>query len=163
VLARLAELSAQNRQAVVTAMLIGYIDMQMERAGASMNAAGRKSYERAVLSAQSVLGGERFEDLRSKGRQLNVDELFAVCEDIEPSGIGTETGLTSRELEVLHLVAAGATDREIAEALFVSVRTINSHIGNIISKFGVSNRRAAAAFACERGWISEPDKPVATR
>jgi DNA-binding NarL/FixJ family response regulator len=94
---------------------------------------------------------------------LNVDELFAVCEDIEPSWIGTDTGLTSRELEVLHLFAAGATDREIAEALFVSVRTINSHIGNIISKLGVSNRRAAAAFAWERGWISEPDKPVATR
>jgi ATP/maltotriose-dependent transcriptional regulator MalT len=56
-------------------------------------------------------------------------------------------GLSARELEVLRLVAAGKTNREIATALVVSEHTIARHLQNIFAKLGVSSRTAAAAFA----------------
>jgi DNA-binding CsgD family transcriptional regulator len=58
--------------------------------------------------------------------------------------------LTAREAVVLRLIVAGQTDREIADALFVGLRTVNSHVTHILAKLGVENRRAAAAVAVER-------------
>jgi len=52
--------------------------------------------------------------------------------------------LTTRELEVLRLLAGGRTDREIADALTISPRTVESHVGSILSKLGVRNRAEAA-------------------
>jgi DNA-binding NarL/FixJ family response regulator len=60
-------------------------------------------------------------------------------------------GLTTRELEVLQLVAAGRTNREIAAQLLLSERTVHRHVSNIFSKLDVSTRNAATAFAYERG------------
>jgi ATP/maltotriose-dependent transcriptional regulator MalT len=58
-------------------------------------------------------------------------------------------GLTPRELEVLRLVAAGKTNREIATALVVSEHTVARHVQNIFTKLRVSSRTAATAFAFE--------------
>ena len=55
--------------------------------------------------------------------------------------------LTPRELEVLRLVAAGKTDRDIATELSLSVRTVGNHVRNILDKTGSANRTAAAAWA----------------
>ena len=55
--------------------------------------------------------------------------------------------LTARELEVLRLIADGCTDREIGEALFVSRRTVTSHVASILTKLGVASRAAAVAYA----------------
>jgi DNA-binding NarL/FixJ family response regulator len=56
-------------------------------------------------------------------------------------------GLTSREAEVLNLVAAGKTNREIGTELFVSDKTASVHVSNILRKLGVSSRVDAAAVA----------------
>jgi DNA-binding NarL/FixJ family response regulator len=56
-------------------------------------------------------------------------------------------GLTARELEVLRLVAAGRSNREIASELFISVKTASVHVSNILSKLGVTSRGEAAAAA----------------
>ena len=58
-------------------------------------------------------------------------------------------GLTDRELEVLRLVAAGKSNREIAAALVISEHTVARHVQNIFGKLGVSSRTAAGAFAFE--------------
>jgi DNA-binding CsgD family transcriptional regulator len=60
-------------------------------------------------------------------------------------------GLTVRELEVLRLVAAGETNAEIAKALVVSVRTVDTHVSNILTKLGVSTRSGATAYAHRHG------------
>ncbi len=63
-------------------------------------------------------------------------------------------GLTEREVEVLRLIAAGRTDREIAESLFISFRTVGNHVGNILNKTTTTNRTEAAAYAARQGLAS---------
>lgn len=57
--------------------------------------------------------------------------------------------LTARELQVLRLVARGATNRSIGSELGVSERTVDRHVSNILAKLGVPTRAAATAFAYE--------------
>ncbi|MFW6202069.1 MAG: LuxR C-terminal-related transcriptional regulator [Gemmatimonadota bacterium] len=65
------------------------------------------------------------------------------------AGSGARHGLTPRELEVLRLVAAGKTNRAIAEELYISERTVERHVSNIFGKLRVSSRSAATAWAYE--------------
>ncbi len=62
-------------------------------------------------------------------------------------------GLTRREMQVLRLVADGATTREVAEQLFISSKTADHHIQNIYTKIGVSNRAAATRWALEQAVV----------
>jgi DNA-binding CsgD family transcriptional regulator/tetratricopeptide (TPR) repeat protein len=64
-----------------------------------------------------------------------------------------DRGLTGRELEVLRLVAAGKTNREIASQLVISDRTVARHLQNIFAKLRVSSRTAASAFAFEHDLV----------
>ncbi len=60
-------------------------------------------------------------------------------------------GLSQREVEVLRLISAGKTDREIAEELFISFRTVGNHVRNILNKTNTANRTEAATFAAHQG------------
>jgi len=60
-------------------------------------------------------------------------------------------GLTGREVEVLRLIAAGSSNRAIAQALFISPNTVLRHVSNIFTKTGVANRAEAAAYATRQG------------
>lgn len=64
-----------------------------------------------------------------------------------------EHELTVRERDVLELLATGATNQEIAEELYLSVRTIDRHVGNILTKLGVRTRTAAASYAYEHDLV----------
>lgn len=69
---------------------------------------------------------------------------------VEPAqacGPGSPGGLTKREIEVLMRIAGGATNRQVAEQLFISEKTVGRHLANIYTKLGVSSRTAAAAWA----------------
>jgi DNA-binding NarL/FixJ family response regulator len=63
----------------------------------------------------------------------------------------TEPGLTARETEVLKLVAKGYTYREIADKLFISVKTVQNHVQNILTKLQLSKRYELMRYAIQRG------------
>ena len=77
-----------------------------------------------------------------------------------PSAPETEPGLglTAREAEVLGLVAAGRTNRQIADALFITRKTASVHVSNLMGKLGAANRGEAAALAYRLGLVG--DNPV---
>ncbi len=72
----------------------------------------------------------------------------------DPTGAPT-AGLTPRELEILSYIVQGRTDREIADALSVSHRTVGNHVSNMLSKLQVPSRTAAAIFAIRAGLIPD--------
>ena len=63
------------------------------------------------------------------------------------SGATLPDGLSTREAEVLRLVASGQSNGQIAAALFLSQKTVERHLSNIFAKTGVTSRTAAAAYA----------------
>jgi DNA-binding NarL/FixJ family response regulator len=67
--------------------------------------------------------------------------------------VGTPGGLSLREVQVLRLVAAGKTNRAIADELFLSEKTVHRHLSNIFGKLQVSSRSAATAYAFEHGLV----------
>lgn len=69
--------------------------------------------------------------------------------------------LTDREKEILHLIAAGNTNREIAEALFISVNTVHNHRTSIMDKLGLHNRMELLKYAIRKGLISDETWPAA--
>jgi DNA-binding NarL/FixJ family response regulator len=84
----------------------------------------------------------------------------------EPKTSGARGGpfdLTTREREVLGLVAAGRTNRQIAEDLFITEKTAGVHVSNILGKLGVERRTEAAAIAHQRGLISQEGAEAASR
>jgi DNA-binding NarL/FixJ family response regulator len=85
--------------------------------------------------------------------------LESLSDPVRIGGAGergrTDGGLTSRELEVLRLVAEGLTNQAIAEKLFVSDHTVHRHLANILNKLSVSSRAAAVAQAARRGLLAE--------
>ncbi len=86
--------------------------------------------------------------LLSEFRETGVQETAA------PPG-ETEAELSPREDEVLRLVAKGATNKQIAEALFISENTVKTHLRNIMEKLHLANRSQAAAYAVKRGLVPE--------
>src|SRR5690554_1854870 len=65
--------------------------------------------------------------------------------------------LTDQELRILRLIADGRTNKEIAEALYLSEKTVRNYVSSILSKLNLSNRAEAAAYAVRRHLLDEPD------
>jgi DNA-binding NarL/FixJ family response regulator len=65
----------------------------------------------------------------------------------------TDEALSEREIDVLRLIAAGNSNKQIADHLFVAEATIKSRVGNILSKLGASDRAHAVTIAAKRGII----------
>jgi len=61
--------------------------------------------------------------------------------------------LTEREMDVLKLAAQGKSNKEIADELTLSIRTIESHVGHIFNKLGVNSRTEAVILALKKGWV----------
>jgi DNA-binding NarL/FixJ family response regulator/tetratricopeptide (TPR) repeat protein len=117
-------------------------------AGASARAADalREAHQLAVRLAAEALMTEI--EAVSRRTRLSVEApVVAVLENAATD----ELGLTPREAEVLSLVAAGQTNRQIGAALFVSEKTASVHVSNILRKLGVSSRVDAAAVAQRLG------------
>ena len=79
--------------------------------------------------------------------------LAAAGQRAAPSPPRWPADLTDREVEVLRLIARGRSNREVAERLFISAKTVGRHVENLYAKIGVSSRAAAALFAMEHGLL----------
>ncbi|MCL6517666.1 response regulator transcription factor [Alicyclobacillus sp.] len=66
--------------------------------------------------------------------------------------------LTEREIEVLRYLSAGATNKDIAQALYISENTVRNHVRNILEKLHLSNRVQAAAYAIREGYVMKKDE-----
>ncbi|MDQ3539302.1 MAG: LuxR C-terminal-related transcriptional regulator, partial [Chloroflexota bacterium] len=117
---------------------------------------------RVTASLRTSLGEERFERLQAEGAAFTIDE--AVSEALAytipasraldapaPDHVARQHGLTPRELEVLRLMADGLSNQRIADALFLSPRTVTTHITGILGKLDLSSRTAAVSFAIRSG------------
>lgn len=67
--------------------------------------------------------------------------------------------LTEREREVLVLLAGGQSNRAIGQALFISEKTVATHVSHIFTKLGVTSRSAATAHAYDHGYVTGPAPP----
>ncbi|MFQ5854459.1 MAG: response regulator [Anaerolineae bacterium] len=80
----------------------------------------------------------------------------ALLKDLTPSPTSDEDPvepLTPREIEVLRLIAQGYTNRQIAETLTISIRTVETHRANLMGKLGLRSRVELVRYARERGWL----------
>jgi predicted ATPase/DNA-binding CsgD family transcriptional regulator len=141
------------------------------RINLSLAPALRARNEQALAAARRTIGGEAFTEAWTAGQAWSVGETLAVAQSLavdlstpaRPSARSRLSSmpfdLTRRELEVLELAASGQTDREIADGLFLSPRTVHHHMASVLAKLGVSSRTAAVATAQSAGLLS-PAPPV---
>ena len=110
--------------------------------------------------ACALLGDLDTADLESSAARAAYERLGAVLDveridaaTPEPGALDPGVGLTGRELEVLRHVASGQTNRQMAEQLFISEKTVARHVSNIFTKLDVPSRSAATAYAYEHDLV----------
>jgi DNA-binding CsgD family transcriptional regulator len=170
----LGEITRRFEGEVLAAMAAharGLVELAEGRAGAALERLGQAfaTWQRAgapfvaarirvsIALARRALGDEEGAELELGSAQevfqrLGAAPELARLERLRASSRGTG-GLSPRELEVLRLVAAGKTNREIARALFRSEKTIDRHLSNILLKLGVPSRAAATSYAHRHGLL----------
>ncbi|MGO4537021.1 LuxR C-terminal-related transcriptional regulator [Leifsonia sp. 2MCAF36] len=110
----------------------------------------------AIAAGEAARGRELLEDAAATFRRLGASGYLARCvrlldeATVAPSTADPLATLTTRERQVAHALAAGMTNKEIAERLYVSVTTVNFHVRNILSKLGLRSRRDLRALSRRR-------------
>jgi DNA-binding NarL/FixJ family response regulator len=134
------------------------------------------TYDNPTYLARAVAGGAAGYILKGVGRAellttlrriatgeslLSAEELVHSLRSVSTNAAKVDLiePLTTRELEVLRLLATGLTNRQMAELLFVAESTVKTHVEHIIGKLGVSDRVQAAVWAARQGIVTEADLP----
>ena len=154
---------ASASDALWAAQLWGAAEALREKTGAPVPPVERIAYEERVAATRSSIGKRIFAAYWAQGRAMTPEQaLAAQGKASTPSQRSTESTsafpgsvaanlarLTAREVEVLHWVALGLTDAQVAEQLIISPRTVTSHLSSIYNKLGITSRAAATRFAVE--------------
>jgi DNA-binding NarL/FixJ family response regulator len=125
-------------------------DMRVLPAEESMKLAATAPDGRFVLTDGDFVFGDAGQSLEAIDSFLNSVLTAPVVSRQAADGTASER-LSQREVEVLHLVAAGKSNAEIAEELVISINTVRRHVSNVFDKTGVANRTQAAAYAKDHG------------
>ena len=150
-LATLAVLGGAGGQDEVAARLLGAAEAAASGTGVFPPEAD--AYLRAAERLRRTLGKEAYERAFAVGREQGPEAVDADARAVLEAAAAPARpapdadGLTPREVEVLRLVAQGHSNRQIADALFISVPTVKRHLSSILGKLGVSSRAAATAHA----------------
>jgi DNA-binding CsgD family transcriptional regulator len=165
----LGKVNALRGKPVQAARLWGAADALREQMGMSLSRFDltTSGYEQDLAAVRSALDEASFDAAWAEGRAMSSEQAFEYAfseeEEKPASAPATKTtsepsvsssypaGLSAREAEVLKLVADGLTNVRIAEALFISPRTVDRHLNSVYQKIGVSSRAAATRFAIEHG------------
>ncbi len=119
--------------------------------------AGANGYLLKDSSAEEVLGAiySLMHGIPVLNQRIQADMLNRLQNNSDNLSIYVES-LTERELEVLRLIAQGATNQEVAEQLVISKRTVSTHINNILSKLQLKNRAQAVLYSVQNKIINLP-------
>ena len=177
-LAGAAVLATGRGHAERAARLLGAAAGLAEEIGVRYALPERAAYERAAAAARARLGESAFAAAWAAGAGMTEEQAVAEATAVMAGAPATAPGepdaptaasssrsvtpsglLTARELEVLGLVAGGRTDRQIADELYLSPRTIHHHVANVLAKLGVDKRTAAVAAARTAGLLP-PETPA---
>jgi predicted ATPase/class 3 adenylate cyclase/DNA-binding CsgD family transcriptional regulator len=163
-LEELASVVVAQGEPTWAAQLWGAAEALRESLGTPMPPVMRADYERSVAAARAQLGEQAFAAAWAEGRKMTLEQALAAKGPVamltaapaEPSSVPhapkaptNPDGLTTREVEVLHLVAQGLTNAQIATELVVSPHTVHAHVRSIHSKLGLSSRSAVTRYAFE--------------
>ena len=160
-----ARLAAVGGHPEAAARLFGAAEALADTIGYVRRRPEQERLERDAAVARSALGDDGFEASRAAGRALPAEEavaeaqavLAAMRAAVAPGSTPTLTAafapLSPREQDVLVLLCQRLTDPQIAEQLFLSPRTVESHVASLLRKLDVTNRRDAAAAAVRLGLV----------
>ena len=150
---------ARHRDALEDAVVLHIVSCSLPKLSGSDAGSNIHSFgtDDELESLRTRMSSARYELALERGRAMSIDEAVSLAltvgvdvADTDPELPGS---LTPRELEVLKLVAAGRSNREVAAELYVGVRTVERHVANIYDKIGVHNRTEAARFAFEHDLV----------
>jgi non-specific serine/threonine protein kinase len=159
----IADIAGRLGRPDVAVRLYGAADAQRERIGQEIGPLFQAEYDRDVAVSRQALGEAAFAAGWADGRALPLEQ--AVAQALAPFERARELDerpaeLTQREYDVLRLLVAGHTDREIADALYIGRRTAEGHVARILEKLEVHTRAAAVTVAFASGLIDLPSSPV---
>ncbi|WP_066946820.1 response regulator transcription factor [Streptomyces lushanensis] len=112
--------------------------------------------EEIVRAVEDVLAGQA--GLAPAVQRRLLEQVTAPL--AAPAPVELPDGLTSREAEVLSLVAEGLSNKEIAQRLHIGAATVKTHINNLFAKTGVRDRAQAVRYAYQRGLIPPPGTTI---
>lgn len=133
---------------------LGVAVEQIDRRRGQIRVGRAEFFSARVLDPDAVIPADReVEIVRMDGLTALVRPLPAAGPPVLEAEGAAPFGLSSREIEVLQLVAAGLSNAEIAERLVLSPRTVHHHVSHILNKMGVDSRVDAVRLAFERGIV----------
>ncbi|MFT4039748.1 MAG: LuxR C-terminal-related transcriptional regulator [Thermomicrobiales bacterium] len=152
-----ASIDAAAGEAERAARALGAAATLYARIGLTMPLPQQRRTDLAAQRAEAALGTEAYAAAFASGQEHPIavvtETLRQSLEPIAPTLTVVDASLTRREVDVLRLLAAGMTDRQIAEALFISRKTASNHVASILRKIAVDTRAAAAIYAVRAGVV----------
>jgi predicted ATPase/DNA-binding CsgD family transcriptional regulator len=156
VLETLASMAAERGSPERAAILLGSAQRVRDSSSLTLIELYRQQHERSVSNIIRGIGQKAFDAAFARGRAMTIDDgvAFAVADKpahqpVTPVKSAPDTGLTPRQLEIARLIADDLTNRQIADRLFLSERTVETHITNILNKLGLNSRIQLSRWIAE--------------